>query len=61
MKVAEARKLIGKPVSFRNLKAWDSERWRKGIVEEVRNRNIQIQGDWLWLPDLIIKEVEVGS
>lgn len=50
MKTPEARKLIGKWVE------WDVDsilsRTRKGIVEDVRSKNILISGDWYWLPHL---------
>ncbi|MEB3169132.1 MAG: hypothetical protein VKK97_10430 [Synechococcaceae cyanobacterium] len=58
MKAAEIRKLIGKSVKYRNLKGWCPERWHEGIVEEVAYKNVCIQGDWLWLPDLIVREVK---
>jgi hypothetical protein len=57
VKTGEARKLIGKPVRYRNLKGWCPERWEEGIVELVAYKNICIQGNWLWLPDLIVVEV----
>lgn len=52
MKTPEARKLIGKKV------IWDQPNssltpTRTGIVEEVRSKNIMIDGDWKWLPDLV--------
>jgi hypothetical protein len=57
MRTGEARKLIGKSVRYRNLKGWNPERWEEGIIEQVTYKNICIQGNWLWLPDLVVGEV----
>jgi len=55
MKTPEARKLIGKLVE------WDTDSIlcpkRRGVVGEVCRKNIRIDGDWKWLPD--IKELRV--
>ena len=55
----KARELIGKEVM------WDValERHkslfgpRRGIVEDVKGKNILISGDWRWLPDIHIISV----
>lgn len=51
MKAAEARALIGKGVVECDV---DSGIWpiRCGEVEEVKGKNILINGEWRWLPDL---------
>ena len=55
LKAADVRKMIGKPVEWDN--GYDFYRGvyfdhRKGIVEEVKGKNVLISGDWRWLPDL---------
>lgn len=48
---ADARAAIGKVVQWDDI----SPRYifeRSGIVEEVRGRNIVIDGDWLWRANL---------
>ena len=57
MKVSEVRKLIGKAVSYRN--RFSSFPPQVGIIDEVRGRNVLINSDWLWLPDIHIKPVPV--
>jgi hypothetical protein len=57
MKAPEARKLIGKAVSYRH--ALSSFPPRVGIVEDVRGRNVRIDSNWLWLPDVQIVPVPV--
>lgn len=58
MKAAEARKLIGKPVTW--LDSWCPRRGgieRHGVILEVKGKNVRVdqQGgiDWLWLPNML--------
>lgn len=51
MKAKEARKFIGKFVE------WDEPNrvsilMRRGWVKSVQGRNVEIDGDWKWLPDI---------
>lgn len=54
MKVSEAKKLIGKRVMWKE--HYDAARGtyfeRTGIIDDVHGRNILIDGDWKWLPEL---------
>lgn len=68
MKVAEARKLIGKRVEWRT--RGDPNRGtyfvRSGVIVEVAGKNVRIESmgsdDWRWLPDLIdLKEVPAAT
>jgi len=54
MKTPEARKLIGKTIEWRTPTSFYV---RRGVIEEVKNKNILISGDWHWLPDM--KEIKV--
>lgn len=49
-----AKKRIGKQVVWEE--AHDYHRGtcliRRGVIEEVKGRNVRISGDWKWLPDL---------
>jgi len=55
MKTPAARKLIGKLVE------WDVDSIiqpkRRGVVKEVTHKNVCINGNWFWLPD--IKELRI--
>jgi hypothetical protein len=62
MKPKEAKKLIGLRVK------WDVcvdpkrgyYRQETGRIESVKGRNVQIDGDWKWLPDMInLKETSL--
>jgi hypothetical protein len=51
MKAKEARTFIGKGVE------WDEPTRislipRRGYVEDVKGKNVLINGDWKWLPDI---------
>lgn len=57
MNAAEARKLIGEPVTW--LDTWCPKRGfleRQGVILEVQGKNVRVdqQGmtDWKWLPDM---------
>ncbi|WP_019583845.1 hypothetical protein [Thioalkalivibrio sp. ALE16] len=54
MKVSELRALIGKRVSWRY--AIDPYRGTyrvgSGILQDFRGKNVLIDDDWLWLPNL---------
>ena len=52
MNAPEARKLIGKQV-IRDRPNSAMFPHGQGIVEEVRAKNILINGNWEWLPDLV--------
>jgi ribosomal protein L35AE/L33A len=58
MTTKEARKLIGKPVMYRDTKGPSSAYWNEGTIQDVQGKNLKIQGNWLWLPDLIIQRME---
>lgn len=58
MKNKEAKQFIGKVVE------WDVENrvsiiTRRGTVEEIKGKNICIDGDWKWLPD--IKDIRLAT
>ena len=63
MKTKEAKKLIGKLVK------WNAHYCPKngygtycGYVESVQGKNIEINGDWKWLPDLVnLHEINEGQ
>jgi hypothetical protein len=59
MKASEARKLIGKAVSYKN--RFSSFPARVGIIEEQRGCNVRIDSNWLWLPDFWIEPIPVLS
>ena len=63
MKASEARKLIGKAVSYKN--RFSSFPPQVGIIEEVRGRHGCIDSEgtriWLWLPDFWIEPIPVLS
>jgi hypothetical protein len=57
MKAAEARKLIGKPVTW--LDTWCPKNGfmvREGVLLEVQGKNARVDQmgmtDWKWLPDM---------
>lgn len=57
MKAAEARKLIGKPVTW--LDTWCPKNGfilREGVLLEVQGKNVRVDQmgttDWKWLPDM---------
>ena len=52
MKVSEAKKLIGKRIMWRECFGYRGDIIRSGVLEEVQGRNVVIDGDWKWLPDL---------
>ena len=57
MKASEARKLIGKAVSYKN--RFSSFPPQVGIIGELRGRNVRIDSNWLWLPDIWIEPIPV--
>lgn len=59
----EAKQLIGKPVKWCRADTL-YVRWHKGIVLDVKGRNVQVDHggftDWLWLPDIEIVPLETA-
>ena len=53
MTSAEARRLIGKRITWKECqgRGWYSN--RLGTIDGVIRKNVLIDGDWKWLPDLI--------
>lgn len=62
LKSKEAKKLIGKRVKW--VEAWDTHRGvgisRSGVIREVSGKNVRIESDWKWLPDMYFLEEEKG-
>jgi hypothetical protein len=62
MKAAAARKLVGKPVKYRRTYGDYVHPWQYATILDVKGRNVLVEKmgmtDWLWLPDLILVEVE---
>ena len=61
MKTSELKKLIGKRIRWKA--NYDPNRGsyspRSGILEEVQGRNLKVDNDWRWLPDMMdIEEVK---
>lgn len=54
LKAAEAKALIGKRVKWSVVvdRYRGYERRYEGIVNEVSGRNIRIDDEWRWLPDI---------
>jgi hypothetical protein len=57
MSAAEARKMIGKPVTW--LDTWCPKNGfivREGVILEVKGKNVRVDQmgmtDWKWLPDM---------
>lgn len=53
MKVAELRKWIGKRIEWDEKP--DSAGWyrtRNGILDDVKGRNVMVNDNWQWLPDM---------
>jgi len=59
MTTGEVRALIDKTVE------WDSGSGicptRRGVVEQVMRKNVRIDGDWYWLPDLNRKNLRLSA
>ena len=53
MTSAEARRLIGKRITWREYLGHGFVKNSTGIVEDVIRKNVLINGDWKWLPDLV--------
>lgn len=54
----EAKKLVGKKVKW--IEHYDFNRsngiQKQGIILEVLGRNVKIENDWKWLPDMYFLE-----
>lgn len=53
MKASDAKKFIGQFVRYQKL----GYGWRYGVVVETRGRNIIMEHDALWAPDIIRMEL----
>lgn len=52
MTTPEVRKLIGKEVEWDTDSMLARDGVRRGTVEDVKARNVMIDGNWQWLPQL---------
>jgi hypothetical protein len=55
MKASDAKPFIGKTVRYWHKR--DTSRARYGQVVSTAGRNIQLEHDWLWAPDILRMEL----